>query len=74
MTVKEWREKNPDTTFTMVWAADTHGGFGRKGDSVYGSREVTGRLEIVNIEMRKLRFPEQHDFPVLHVYDDLLCG
>lgn len=72
MTVKEWREKNPDTSYTMVFAADA-GSFGRKGHSVYGSREVTGRMEIVRIEMKQLKYPEPHDFPVLHVWDSIVC-
>ena len=57
MTVKEWREQNPETSHTMVWAADA-GSFGRKGHSMYGSREVTGRLEIIRIEMTQLKYPE----------------
>ena len=73
MTVQEWREQNPDTSYTMVWASDTLGGFGRKGWSVYGSREVTGRMEVVKIEMERLKYPEPHDFPVLHVYDPIMC-
>lgn len=73
MTVKEWREQNPDATYTMVWAADTLGGFGLKGHSVFGSREVTGRLEVIEIEMKRLAFPEPHDFPVLHVWDPVIC-
>lgn len=73
MTVKEWREQNPDTSYTMVWAADA-GSFGRKGGSVYGSNEVTGRLEIVEIEPRQCKYPEPHDFPVLHVFDEIVCG
>lgn len=72
MTVKEWREQNPDTSYTMVYAADA-GSFGRKGGSVYGSREVTGRLEIISIEMKTLRFPKLQTFPVLHVWDPIIC-
>lgn len=72
MTVKEWREQNPDTSYTMVYAADARS-FGRKGGSVYGSTEVTGRMEIVDIEIHQLRFPEPHDFPVLHVWDSIIC-
>lgn len=72
MTVKEWREQNPDAAYTMVWASDA-GSFGRKGGSVYGSREVTGRLEVVDVEMKQLSFPEPHDFPVLHVWDEIVC-
>lgn len=71
MTVKEWREQHPDTSYTMVWAADA-GSFGRKGGSVYGSKEVTGRLEIIKIEMKQLKYPEPHDFPVLHVIDPVV--
>lgn len=74
MTVKEWREQNPDAGYTMVWAADTLGGFGRKGWSVYGSREVTGELEIIEIETRRLTFPKPHDFPVLHVWSPIVCS
>ena len=36
MTVREWKKQNPDTTHTRVWAADSFGGFGLKGHSVYG--------------------------------------
>lgn len=72
MTVQEWRDKNPDTSYTMVYATDAHS-FGRKGGSVYGSREVTGRMEVIDIEMRRLGFPEPHDFPVLVVWDPIVC-
>lgn len=71
MTVQEWRDQNPDTSYTMVHAYDA-GSFGRKGSSVYGSKEVTGRMEVVEIKMRKLTFPEPHDFPVLHVFDPII--
>lgn len=73
MTVKEWRAQNPDTSYTMVFAADA-GSFGRKGGSVYGSKEVTGRMEVIDIEMRRLEYPEPHDFPVLHVWDPIICA
>lgn len=72
MTVKEWREQNPDISYTMVFAADAHS-FGPKGGSVYGSREVTGRMQVISVEMQRLRFPEPHDFPVLHVWDPIVC-
>lgn len=72
MTVKEWREKNPDTGCYMEWAADA-GSFGRKGGSVYGSREVTGRLEVISISTRYISVPEPHDVPVLHVWDSIVC-
>ena len=70
-TVKSWRKQNPDTGYTMVWAADA-GSFGRKGGSVYGSNEVTDRFEIDRIEIHRLSYPEPHDFPVLHVYDPVV--
>lgn len=72
MTVQEWREQNPDTSYTMVFAADAHS-FGHKGDSVYGSREVTGRMEVISVETQRLRFPEPHDYLVLHVWDPIIC-
>ena len=72
MTVKEWREQNPDTGYTMVYAADA-GSFGRKGGSVYGSREVTGRMEVIAIETKLLTFPQPVEFPVLHVWDPIIC-
>lgn len=46
MTVREWREQNPDKNCTIVWAADTHAGFGKKGWSVYGN---CGDCEIISI-------------------------
>ncbi len=72
MTVKEWREQNPDVSHTLVFASGA-GSFGHKGGSVYGSTEVVGKMEIVDIEMHKLSFPEPHDFPVLHVWDSIVC-
>lgn len=72
MTVNEWREKNHDTSYTLVWAADA-ASFGRKGHSVYGSHEVTGRMEIVRIENTPLKYPEPHDFFKLHVWDSIVC-
>ena len=72
MTVKEWREQNPDTGCFMEYAADA-GSFGRKGDTVYGSREVTGRMEVIRVSTRRLTFPEPHDVPVLHVWDAIVC-
>ena len=53
MTVQEWREQNPDTSYTMVFAADAHS-FGPKGGSVYGSREVTGRMQVISVEMQRI--------------------
>ena len=47
MTVKEWKQQNPDTTHTRVWAADSFGGFGNKGDSVYGDADS---CEIISID------------------------
>lgn len=72
MTVKEWREQNQDADYTMVFASDA-GGFGRKGEVVSGSHEVTGRLEVVDIETRVDTFPTPHDFTVLHVWDAVVC-
>ena len=72
MTVKEWREKNPDTAYTMVYASDA-ASFGRKGMSVYGSKEATAHFTIVDIEIRQVLFPHPHDFPVLHVWDKIVC-
>lgn len=72
MTVKEWREQNPDTSCFIEYAADA-GSFGRKGDTVYGSREVTGRMEVIRITTRRLTFPQPKDYPVLHVWDPIVC-
>lgn len=72
MTVQDWRDQNPDTAYTMVYAADA-GSFGRKGGSVYGNREVTGRMEVIEVEKRKLMFPVPRDFHVLHVWDSTVC-
>lgn len=36
MTIKEWKEKNPGISYCVRWAADTFGGFGKKGNSAYG--------------------------------------
>lgn len=47
MTYKEFKEKHPNTATTTVWAADTKGGFGKKGWSVYGNMND---LEIIKIE------------------------
>ena len=71
MTVQEWRDKNPETGYFINYAADA-GSFGRKGDTVYGSREVTGRMEVICITTRHLTFPQPHDVPVLHVWDPIV--
>ena len=36
MTMAEWMERFDDD-FEVVWAADTNAGFGKRGDSVYGT-------------------------------------
>lgn len=72
MTVQEWRDRNPDTGCILVFATDAHS-FGRKGGSVYGSREVTGRMQIVEIESQHFSFPVPHECPVLHVWDPIVC-
>lgn len=72
MTVQEWREQHPDTSYTMVWAANAHS-FGPAGGSVYGSKEATARMQVVSVETQRLSFPEPHDFPVLHVWDPIIC-
>ena len=69
MTVREWVEKHPEFSgFVMKWAADTRGGFGRKGGGVYGNRDVTWRLEIIREEMLK------NGTPVLWLWDTELWG
>lgn len=72
MTVKEWREQNPETGCFMYYAADA-GSFGPKGGSVYGSREVTARFEIILISSCRLSCPQPHDVPVLYVWDPIVC-
>lgn len=47
MTVKEYFEKNPNTAATIVWAADTKGGFGKKGWSVYGRNDDLTVVKVV---------------------------
>ena len=72
MTVQEWREQNLDTGCFIEYAADA-GSFGRKGATVYGSHEVTGRMEVIYITSRRLSWPKPHDVPVLHVWDPFVC-
>ena len=72
MTVKEWRENNQDISHTMVWASDTRGGFGRKGDMVSCSYERANDMEIIAIESKTVLFPEPHTFAKLHVWDAIV--
>lgn len=37
LTVEEWASFHPMESYQTVWAADTNAGFGKKGDSVYGT-------------------------------------
>ena len=70
MTVKEWKEQNPDTAFTMIWAADSLGGFGKKGWSVYGNADS---CEVIRVDE-----PHQNGNPwsmkQLHVWLTSLWG
>ena len=72
MTVQEWRDQNPETGYFINYAADA-GSFGRKGATVYGSREVTGRMEVIRVGSRFIAVPEPHDVPVLFVWDPFVC-
>lgn len=65
MTLKEWKKQNPDTTHTRVWAADSFGGFGRKGDCVYGNAD---NCEIIRID------ENPGDLPRLHLWHTSLWG
>lgn len=64
MTVREWKKQNPDTTHTRVWAADSFGGFGLKGHSVYGNAD---NCEIISIDV-------VNGLPRLHLWDTELWG
>lgn len=41
LTPEEWAAMNRDEHCRSVWAADTNAGFGKKGDSVYGTSAST---------------------------------
>lgn len=64
MTLREWKKQNPDTTHTRVWAADSFGGFGQKGHSVYGDAD---NCEIISID-------EVNGLPCLHLWYTKLWG
>lgn len=54
LTVREWADLNPDRSFTTVWAADTRGGFGSKGNGAYG--DAIWRAEVHKIEVNENGF------------------
>ena len=60
----EWKIKFGDE-HTLVWAADSHGGFGKKGWSVYGDADD---LTIVRIDT------DHHGFKTLHLWNTDLWG
>lgn len=47
MTYGEWKERFDERLKAVVWAADTHAGFGKAGDPVYGNADD---LKIVMIK------------------------
>lgn len=62
MKVKDWKKQNPDKAHKTVWAADSRGGFGKKGWSAYGN---TDDLEIVRVEKLEKSWADVK----LHVWD-----
>jgi len=58
MTVNEWADMNPDRAFSTVWAADTRGGFGRKGQGAYG--DAIWRGEVHKIEVNNNGYATLH--------------
>ena len=60
----EWKQKFDDD-FELVWAADSHGGFGKKGWSVYGNADD---LTIVRIDTHT------NGKKTLHLWDTDLWG
>jgi len=58
ITVSEWADLNPDRAFATVWAADTRGGFGRKGQGAYG--DAIWRGEVHKIEVNNGGFATLH--------------
>lgn len=60
----EWKKKFDDS-HTLVWAADSHGGFGKKGWSVYGNADD---LTIVRIHT------DHHGEKILELWDTDLWG
>ena len=60
----EWKNKFDYENFDIVWAADSHGGFGKKGWTVYGNCDD---LTIVRIDRRM-------DKLTLHLWDTDLWG
>lgn len=41
LTPEEWSKFHPMESYRTVWAADTNAGFGKKGDTVYGTSPAT---------------------------------
>lgn len=60
----EWKEKFDDER-ELVWAADSHGGFGKKGWPVYGNADD---LTIVRMDTN------MHGKKTLHLWDTELWG
>lgn len=67
MTVKEWKNANPDRGYTCIWAADAHS-FGHKGGDVYGDKS---QCIVIREESRPLT--RDPDFVVLHVWHPIVC-
>lgn len=62
MTVREFFEKNPNAATRTIWAADAHGGFGKKGWPVYGN---CNDLSVVRVEWHD----EAQTHATLHVWN-----
>ena len=65
MTVREFYQNYQGSCLFEVWAADTRGGFGNKGDTAYG---YTDNCDVVHISFKELRFPMRRVVPVLHIW------
>lgn len=71
MTLKEWKEQNPDASFTTVWAADTLGGFGKKGWGAYGNCDD---CDVIRVETKQLQQPRGEEFKILYLWYTKLWG
>lgn len=54
MTVREWLEAHDVTTYHAKWAADTVGGFGKRGWSAYGD---VSRCDVIRVEWGENEHP-----------------
>ena len=68
MKVKEWKDLHPGQGFMTRWAADTLGGFGKKGWSAYGNCD---NCDIIREEETQLW---DGPYPVLWLWDTDVWG